>query len=78
MRKRAGLETIREAAAPRRQERMVTGCGVAISKNNGEPGSLFWEVGGGPRSGGPAIPLDRKGGWGPRYVYLRSRIYVAI
>ncbi|KYM79621.1 hypothetical protein ALC53_09929 [Atta colombica] len=36
MRKRAGLETIREAAAPRRQERMVTGGGVAISKNNGE------------------------------------------
>jgi len=45
--------------------------GVAISKNNGEPGSLFWEVGGGLLSGGQARP-GRSIGQGTRYVYLRS------
>ncbi|EGI68507.1 hypothetical protein G5I_02861 [Acromyrmex echinatior] len=70
MRKGAGFETIRKAAAPHR-ERMVTGGGVAISKNNGEPGSLFWEVGGGPHSGGPAIPLE---GWGRE----RGQVYCTI
>lgn len=43
--------------------------GVAISKNNGEPGSLFWEVGGGPCLTPGALPFH---GQGARYVYLRG------
>ncbi|KYN45217.1 hypothetical protein ALC56_00296 [Trachymyrmex septentrionalis] len=57
----------------RRRERMVTGGGVAISKNNGEPGSLFWEVGGEPHSGGPAIPLDK----GCHQVYCTIPAFVS-